>query len=372
MAPVADAKHKRRHKPPTARVYCNAGGTVARALAAADPNGPATIQIHGTCYEFVDVHGFEGLTLQGVGDAAIVAPSEPANYLDQVPLGLRNSRDILVSDLAVRSAGLGAYTVATEDCQDCQIAHTRIEGVTLVTHKSRIRFVDDVFDAGSSWAALAVTDNSVVHMGQSLLLPGSNGPGWQSGLDVLDGGIVKFWGTTIQGFPNCGVTVTGGSVHMYDVSVLFPDTDPGDPTVVIADNAQCGIRVTAGGRAEIRDDARLRNNGTMGGAAVVATQNSIVTMGRSVEIWGSPGNGLMLEDGSRASIAGRIVDTMGNGLVVVNSSSATAGDGAEISGSGSQDVFCDATSIVSGASRIGGAAKLTCPNLNPGDHVPLP
>jgi hypothetical protein len=89
----------------------------------------------------------------------------------------------------------------------------------------------------------------------------------------------------------------------------------------------------------------------------------------------------MVSDGSHLGITGgaRIIGTRGNGLVVVNNSTATAhpafpdlGARVEISGSLAQDVFCDATSVVSGTSQLAGVTKVTCPNQNPEETVPLP
>jgi hypothetical protein len=361
-------------KPPVPRpdpdllsVDCNAGERVATALAAVRaqrPTGRTTITVRGTCSEFVDVHDFERLTLQGVGDA-VIAPTMTSPDMYHVPLGLRNSRDILVSDLTLK--GLDTCGVLFEDCQDCQLAHSSVEGQTVVTHKSRIKFMDDVFDAGTSLAALFVADNSVVHMGNSAFVPGI---GTQAGLYVLDGAIVKLWGTTIQGFA-IGVRVVGASVHMYDVSKLFPGVPPGDPTVVIADSSQVGVKVSDGGRAQL-GDVQLTNNGNGSGAGILAERSSIVTLASTVEISGGAGSGLLLKNGSHALLAGRIVNAAGNGLVVLNDSTATAASAVEILGSGAQDIFCDTMSLLSGTSRITGVTKITCPNQNSGDTVPLP
>lgn len=115
--------------------------------------------------------------------------------------------------------------------------------------------------------------------------------------------------------------------------------------------------MTSGSTANAFSIARLYGNGEVGRA------------------------GIMVSDGSHLGITGgaRIVDSRGNGLVVVNSSTATAhpdfpdlGVHVEVSGSLAQDIFCDATSVVSGTSQVTGATKITCPNQNPGETVPLP
>jgi hypothetical protein len=159
---------------------------------------------------------------------------------------------------------------------------------------------------------------------------------------------------------------------------LVPGSRP-DATVVVENNAWSGVEVGGASTASI-PVARIRNNGV----GVVAGGNSRVSTGAEegfgpgAEISDNASIGVMVKDGAHADVGSgtRILRTAGNGLVVVNNSTAagppsSTAPATRIDGSTAQDVFCDATSIVSNAARIA-ATKVTCPNLNGGPHVPLP
>jgi hypothetical protein len=136
-----------------------------------------------------------------------------------------------------------------------------------------------------------------------------------------------------------------------------PGADP-DQTVTIEHNWFRGIDVTAASTVMIGGVARIQNNGDGLGGRV----------------------GVMVKEGSFLTIGSgaRIVSTAGYGLVAASNATVTVNtqlDGptpvpVEISGSQAQDVLCDATSLINGASGLTGATKINCPNL--GEEIPLP
>ncbi len=355
----------------TVDVNCNKGQTIGAALAQLNPHGPNIVNVRGTCAEAVDVGHFERLTLRGRGGAAIAAPLDAG----KASLHIHNSREVLVRDLTVGSAG--GVSADLTDCRDCQVHGSTMDGHVSVD-VSRVLFLRCTLRANGAFAAIAIYDSSLANIVNCSVEPGSAPKAW--GVLVATGSSLQMGGTDVRGFP-VGITVSRAYLTLGNLSVPFanyagnPVGDP-DQTVVIESSALGGWSIEAnhGSVIAVGGVARLGRDGTAGGGIRVNV-NSAVTLQAGAEIAGSYGVGVMAMNGSHVELMGgaRIVGTTGNGLVLVNNSTATGGGSGsvEISGSSAQDVFCDATSLLSGTSRIA-ATKVTCPNQNNGPTVPLP
>jgi hypothetical protein len=354
----------------TVTVDCDRGETIGRALARIswlNRLQANTVNVRGTCVESVEIRNFERLTVAGVGAAAIRGPS------DATPeLSIANSQDVIVRDLTIGSAGGTSLQIA--NCQDCEVRGSTIEGLALLYGSGTALFFDDVLHANGSFAALGSYDHIRVVMVDCTVEPGS---GW-IWAGVNSESIIHLSGSTVRGF-GVGIAVSNGAkLTLSDRQSLVPGSGP-DATVVVENNAWSGVEVSGASTASI-PVARIRNNGV----GVVASGNSRVLTGAEegfgpgAEISDNASIGVMVKDGAHADVGSgtRILRTAGNGLVVVNNSTAagppsSTAPATRIDGSTAQDVFCDATSIVSNAARIA-ATKVTCPNLNAGPHVPLP
>lgn len=352
-------------------VNCNKGQTIGAALAQLNPHGPNTVNVRGTCAEVVDIGHFERLTLRGKGAAVIAAPLDVSKW----SLVIHNSREILVRALTVGS--VGGISADLSDCLDCQIHDSTMEGHTSVD-ASRVLFMRDTFRANGGFAAVAIYDSSLANIVNCSVEPGSEPTA--GGVLAATGSSVQVGGTDIRGFP-VGIMVDRAYLTLANLSAPFynyagdPVGDP-DQTVVIESSAPGGWSIQ-GNRASVigvGPVARLGGDGSAGGGILV-NANSTVTVGAGAEVTHSNGVGVMAMNGSHVELMGgaRIVETSGNGLVVVNNSTATGGGSGtvEISGSSAQDVFCDATSLLSKVNQIV-ATKVTCPNQNNGLTAPLP
>jgi len=354
----------------TLTVDCDRGETIARALARIsllDGWQANTVNVRGTCVESVEIRNFERLTLAGIGPAAIRGTSDASPELS-----IANSQDVIVRDLTIGSSA--GTSLQISNCQDCEVRGSMIEGLTLLYGSGTTLFFDDVLHANGSFAALGSYDHIRVIMVDCTVEPGS---GW-IWAGVNSESILHMSGSTVRGF-GVGIAVNNGAkLTLSDRQSLVPGSGP-DATVVVENNAWAGIEVSGASTASI-PAARIRNNAV----GVVASGNSRLLTGSEegfgpgAEISDNMNVGVMVRDGAHADIGTgtRIIRTAGNGLVVVNNSTAAgppsaAAPATRIDGSTAQDVFCDATSIVSNAARIA-APKMTCPNLNTGPHVPLP
>src|SRR5437879_2899690 len=83
-------------------VNCDQGQSLNRTLSRMDNDSPATVLVKGTCTEFVQVNGFEGLTLKGLPGATLQQPSkDPGNGLVMDVLLIEASRSITIDGFAI-------------------------------------------------------------------------------------------------------------------------------------------------------------------------------------------------------------------------------------------------------------------------------
>jgi hypothetical protein len=323
-----------------------------------------TINVHGTCHEWVEIDDADGLVLRGIG-AAVIAP--PSHGEADATLQVLNSEDVLITGLTIE----GTLAVIVGNCMNCRLQDSVFEGVTLLAGATTATLVKNTFRANGGWAAVATYDGSSVAVVNSIIEPGSSPPYW-AGIQADGPSKIRIGGTTISEF-GVGIAVTGGLVSLEDLSPI-PGSDP-DQTVVVEECLWSGIEVREGGNARLGGVTRLVGNS---GQGIVVTQGSTSTISTDAEIVDTNGVGVLVTDNSHVQFleGAKVVDTRGNGLVVVNNSTATGPPAwssipTVVSGSTAQDVFCDPTGVVSNAGQIQ-APKVTCAHLNAGGTVPLP
>src|SRR5436305_11977533 len=73
-------------------VDCSIGQSLNRTLSKLDKQVATTVSVNGTCSEYVQVVGFENLTLKGLPGAALVQPSTSAGNLLNAVLMIESSR----------------------------------------------------------------------------------------------------------------------------------------------------------------------------------------------------------------------------------------------------------------------------------------
>ncbi|HWW16687.1 MAG TPA: hypothetical protein VN310_18650 [Candidatus Dormibacteraeota bacterium] len=84
-------------------VDCNAGQSLNHTLSTLDKHTPVTVSVNGTCTEYVQIVGFEGLTLKGLPGAALHQPAGGAGNLFNSLLLIESSRSVTVDGFSVQA-----------------------------------------------------------------------------------------------------------------------------------------------------------------------------------------------------------------------------------------------------------------------------
>ena len=72
--------------PQSTTVDCNKGQSLNGTLAKLNKQTPNTVTVNGTCTEYVQIVGFESLTLNGVAGATLAQPTTGAGNLLRSPV----------------------------------------------------------------------------------------------------------------------------------------------------------------------------------------------------------------------------------------------------------------------------------------------
>ncbi len=363
-------------------VNCDQGQSLNSTLSRLVKHSPVTILVTGTCTEFVQINGFEGLTLKGLPGATLQQPSmDPGNGLLIQVLSIEASRGVTIDGFAVhsRASALDDIGIAGGST-DIRLRNLTVDGPggfgIFVFEGSQVSLAR-VTARDPGFATVGVVDVSDVHI-ESSLFENSNGASFREGLFV-GSGHVTVQTATIRNM-QVGIDIGAhGAVDIQSFSTYFPLSFPTD--VVIENPAGTnfdGVSVRDGSELHLGDTKlRITNPGQpFGGntAGVFISDAGSLTAGANLIISGSQGQGLFVGNSSHASLAGSSITGSGHGgLVVVNLATVAVGGGplTQISGNGT-DLFCDSRSLITGGANIGNAATVQCGNLLAGDTVPLP
>jgi len=364
-------------------VNCDQGQSLNSTLSRLQKHSPVTVLVNGTCTEFVQVNGFEDLTLKGLPGATLQQPSQdPRNGLLIQVLLIEASRSITVDGFAIHSRASAAWDIGIgRGSTDVQLRNLTVDGPSVfgiaVYERSQVSFAR-VAARDPGFATVAVLDVSDVHI-ESCLFENSTGAPFHVGLFV-GSGHVTMQTTTIRNMQH-GISIGGkGSVDIQSFNSYFPISQPTD--VVIESPAGTnfwGVLVGDGSQLNVQDtNLRITNpgqpfGGNTGGVSV--SDGSTLNANANLVISGSKGQGIFVTNNSHASLAGSSITGSGHGGLVVANLSSVAATGSnpltQISGNGT-DLFCDSRSLITGAANIANATSVQCGNLLPGDTVPLP
>jgi hypothetical protein len=364
-------------------VNCAIGQSLNQTLSKIRNLRSVTVVVTGICTEYVTIDGFDGLTLKGAPGAALQQPATtPSNGLGVWVLSIGASHSVTVDGLNIHSgpsalAGIGIGQNST----DVRLRNLTVDGPASFTgieifEGSQVSLAG-VTVRNAGFAGLAALDLSDVHIEQSLFEQTTSG-GFHEGIDV-GSGHVTVQSTTIRDMQTAIDIGTHGSVDIQSFNTYFPVVRPND--VVIENPAGSnfqGVHLSRGTLGLGDTKLRITNAGQpFGGssAAISASDDSTVSDGNgNLIITGSQGQGLFVSNNSHASLGGStITGGQHGGLVVTNLSSVSLLFGFQtLFGGNPTDVFCDSNSIVTGTARLAGVPITNCPNLLPGDTVPLP
>ncbi|HTS35989.1 MAG TPA: hypothetical protein VMH04_09975 [Candidatus Solibacter sp.] len=358
-------------------VDCGAGRSLSAALAKLDKSAPATVTVKGTCTEFVQVEGFNGLTLNGLPGAALQQPASNPQGNAYV-LSIYDSQAITVNGLAVNSLstifsgigiGGGSHGIRLQN-----VATDGSWGI-VVYEACQVWLVNVTVNITSGYAGIAAYDKSDVHIvNGSIGRPADSN--FYAGIAVGSGHITM-QGTTIRDMQQ-GISIDGsGSVDLvyFDSIVAAHDVIINNPAgtnlngVIVSDASSLNL-----GNIKLRIAHAGQSYGSDTGAVLV-TNGSTMNAGANLIVSGSQGQGVMVANNSHATLAGSsITGGAHGGLVVVNLSTAGATEGSAlttISGNAA-DLFCDSKSQIAGTANIANATSVQCANLLSGDYEALP
>jgi hypothetical protein len=365
-------------------VNCNQGQSLNSTLSRLEKHSPVTVLVNGTCTEYVQIIGFEGLTLKGLPGATLQQPStDPTNGLLIQVLSIGASRSITIDGLAVhsRASAIDAIGIG-QNSIDVRLRNLTVDGPSafqIFAFESSQVSLARVTARDPGFASVGVVDVSEVHI-ESSLFENSTGAPFHEGLFVSTG-HVTMQTTTIRNM-QVGIGIgEGGIVDILSFSTYFPISAPTD--VVIENPAGTNFNGASVGSSSSLNvgNAKLRITnsgqpwgGTSGGVSV--SDGGTLTAGANLIVSGSQGQGVVVSNNSHVSLSGSsITGSAHGGLVVANLSSVAVGTGTnpftQISGNAT-DLFCDSRSLITGGAGIANAITVQCGSLLPGDTVPLP
>ncbi len=364
-------------------VNCDQGQSLNSTLSRLQKHSPVTVLVNGTCTEFVEVNGFEGLTLKGLPGATLQQPTTvPGNGLAIFVLLIEASRSITIDGFAIHSgaSALGDIGIG-RGSTDVQLRNLTVDGAGgfgIFVYESSQVSLARVTARDPGFATVGVVDVSDVHI-ESCLFESSTGAAFHLGLFVASG-HVTMQTTTIRNMQH-GIDISrSGSVDIQSFNAYFPISMPTD--VVIENPAGTnfdGVSVGSGSLLNLGDTKlRITNAGQPWGgntAGVFVSDGGTLNAGANLIISGSQGQGVFVTNNSHATFAGSSITGSGHGgLVVANLStiSVATSNPLTLVGGNKTDLFCDSKSVITGSANLGGVPIVSCGNLLPGDTEPLP
>jgi hypothetical protein len=210
-------------------VNCDQGQSLNRTLSRMHKHSPAAVLVSGTCTEFVQVNGFEGLTLKGLPGATLQQPSvDPGNGLGIHVLLIEASRSVTIDGFAIhsRASALGDIGIGRNSI-DVQLRNLTVDGASafgIFVYESSQVSLARVTARDPGFATLAALDLSDVHI-ESSLFENSTGAPFHEGLFVSTG-HVTMQTTTIRDM-QVGIGISdGGIVDIQSFNSYFPISTP--------------------------------------------------------------------------------------------------------------------------------------------------
>src|SRR5271166_5521010 len=84
-------------------VDCSKGQSLNSTLSKLNTQAPTTVSVNGTCTEYVQVIGFENLTLKGATGATLLQPSSGAGNLFNSLLYIESSKSVTVQGFSIQA-----------------------------------------------------------------------------------------------------------------------------------------------------------------------------------------------------------------------------------------------------------------------------
>ena len=366
--------------PQSTTVDCNKGQSLNGTLAKLNKQTPNTVTVNGTCTEYVQIVGFESLTLNGVAGATLAQPTTGAGNLLGL-LYIESSRSVYVNGFSIQADTTTVAAIAIgRGSSDIRLRNLNIQGgssgISIFEHSQVSIAYVTAQDPG--FTTLGVYDLSDVHVERSSF-KSSTGTSYQVGLFV-GASHITMYDTNITNM-QVGIEAYAGSIidvlvfTSYYTNVVQTDVVINSP----AGTNYNGVTISGGGSLNA-STANLvikkpgQSYGGTSGGVLISDDASLTATNGSLVITGSNGQGVMALNNSHATVIGATVTGgLHGGLVAANLSSidVSVGTLSLVSGN-SVDLFCDPGSTITGTVNLSGVPTAQCTNLLAGETVALP
>lgn len=363
-------------------VDCNKGQSLNQTLAKLNRQTAYAVSVNGTCTEYVQVNGFENLTLKGMPGATLLQPGGGAGNLFNSLLFISSSRSVQVEGFVIQADTVTAPAVGIgHGSSDIRLRRLEITGGNpgiTVFENSQVS-IAYVHVQNSGYATLGAYDFSDLHI-EHCLFEDTTGTTWHQGLS-LGASHVTMYATTIRNMQT-GISAGGSSiVDLVAYNTYYVIS--GNTDVVIdssAGNTFNGVYLTGGslniGTAKLVINRSGQSWGGNTGGVLLDEGASMSTNSGYVNITGSVGQGIVATNNSHATLNGVTVSRGSHaGLIAINNSSIDVGNPNNLLstiGGNAVDLFCDSDSKITGTANIAGSPTAQCTNLLSGETVPLP
>jgi hypothetical protein len=360
-------------------VDCSRGQSLNSTLSKLNKYLPVTVYVKGTCTEFVQVSGFDNLTLKGLSGATLSQPSTGAgNFLNAVLL-IESSRSIIVDGFNIQAdtstgTGIGIGHGST----DVRLRNLHIQGGgegIIIFERSQVSLAY-VNGKDAGYTPLGIYDASDVHV-EHCSFDNSTGAFWHAGVD-LGASHLTIYATAIHNM-QVGINASAGSiVDVQTFTTYYPAGSTNDVTIENQFGTNFdGVSLSAGSRLNVLG-AKLAINqpgqpwgGTTGGV-LVSDGSVLSSLNANLVITGSHGQGIVVDNNSHASLTGSSVTGSGHGgLVLANLSSIDVSAGNSnlqtLIGGNTVDLFCDSNSTITGSASFAGVPTSQCANVFPAE-----
>jgi len=366
--------------PPIAvTVDCSRGQSLNNTLLKLNKNSPTVVYVKGTCTEFVQVSGFDNLTLKGLSGATLSQPSTGGGNFLNAALLIESSRTITVDGFSIQAdtatgTGIGIGHGST----DIRLRNLHIQGGgegIIIFERSQVSLAY-ITGKDAGYTPLGIYDSSDVHV-EHCVFDNSSGAFWHAGVD-LGSSHLTIYATGIHNM-QVGINASAGSiVDVQTFTTYYPAGGPSDVTIENQYGTNFdGVTLSAGSRLNVLG-AKLAINqpgqfwgGTTGGV-LVSDGSVLSSLNGNLVITGSHGQGIVVDNNSHASLTGSSVTGGGHGgLVLANLSSIDVSAGNSnlqtLIGGNAVDLFCDSNSTITGSASFAGVPASQCANVFPAE-----
>jgi hypothetical protein len=338
--------------------------------------------VSGTCTEYVQVSGFQNLTLKGLPGAALVQPSTAPPNLLGILLLIGYSQSVAIDGFSIQASPSGGPAIGIDHgSRDIRLRNLQVVGGNfgiIIAENSEVS-IAYVTSKDPGFSSLGVFDLSDVHLEHSTFEESTGAP-FHAGMFVGTSHITMY-DTNIKNM-QLGIDAYGGSIiDVLAFDTYYPFGSSNEVTIAGAAGTNYdGVSISGGSQLNVngtgQQATRLVINQpgqTYGGttAGVLVSDRSVLEANSNLVITGSEGQGIVVLNNSHATLTGSTITGSGHGgLAASNLSSIdiAAGTPTLVGGSG-VDLFCDSSSRITGSANLAGAPTALCSNLLPGEFT---